>query len=39
MDLGIDPMMLIAILIAYVFFRCSMKPEKFPPGNEIIINI
>ena len=32
MDFGIDPLTLIAILIAYLFFRCSLKPEKYPPG-------
>ncbi len=38
MDLDIDPAILIGLLIAYLFFRCSIKPEKFPPGNNTNVN-
>ena len=27
-----DPVIAIALLIAYLFFRFSLKPDKFPPG-------
>ena len=27
-----DPVIAIAFLIAYLFFRFSLKPDKFPPG-------
>jgi hypothetical protein len=33
----IDPVLLIAFLLFYVFVRCSLKPEKFPPGVAIKI--